>query len=201
MAVIGKRLVPGPTVAVALPAVLLVLAASPALARVTATGPFGTGLTEPVWVLAHLLGLLATGLWAGQSGGPAVWQLPAAAVTALLAAGLAAQFGVRLPYAGQGLAVSLIVMGALVAMNLKAPLVVSVLAAAVAAVFHGYMHMGGPLFWAGFAAGSLLVLAAGVGLAGMLGMAVSARAVQFCGGAVAVFGILELTDAFDRLLP
>ena len=180
---------------------LLTLAASPALARVTATGPFGTGLTEPVWVLAHLLGLLATGLWAGQSGGPAVWQVPAAALTAMLAAGLAAQFGVRLPYAGQGMAASLIVMGSLVAMNLKAPLAVAVLAAAVAAVFQGYMQMGGPLFWAGFLTGSLLVLSAGVGLAAMLGMAVSARAVRFCGGAVAVCGLLDLTNAFDRMLP
>jgi urease accessory protein len=171
----------------------LLLASSPALARVTATGPFGTGLTEPVWVVVHLLGFLALGLWAGQSGGPAVWQLPAAALTAVLAAGAAAHFGVRLPYAGQGLAISLMVTGGLVALNLKMPLVVAVLVAAAAAAFHGYMQMGGPLFWAGFASGSLLVLCGGIGLAAVLGLAVSARAIQLCGGAVALFGLLELT--------
>ena len=166
---------------------------SPALARMVVTGPFGTGLTEPVWVLQHLLGFLAIGLWAGRGGGAAVWQVPASALTAVLAAGLAAHLGVRLPYAGQGLAASLIVIGALVAIDLSMPLVVAVLVAAVAALFHGYVHMGGPFFWGGFAAGTLLILAAGVGLAAILGTASSVRAIQLCGGAVALFGLLDLT--------
>lgn len=170
--------------------------AAPALARVTVTGAFGTGLTEPVWVLQHLLGFLAIGVWAGQNGGAAVWQLPVSALTAALAAGMAAQFGVRLPYAGEGLAASLILMGALVAMGVQAPLVLAVLTVAVAAVFHGYVHMGGPLFWAGYAAGMLLVSCAGLGLSAVLGQAVSARAVQVCGGAVALVGVLDLVGTF-----
>lgn len=112
---------------VAIRSVLLALAligagAAPALARMTVTGPFGTGLTEPVWVLQHLLGFLAIGLWSGQNGGPSVWQLPVAALTAVLAAGLAAQIGIRLPYAAEGLSASLILMGGLVAFGLKVPL-------------------------------------------------------------------------------
>lgn len=172
------------------------LTAAPALARVTVTGPFGTGLTEPVWVLQHLLGFLAIGIWAGQNGGAAVWQLPVSALTAALAAGLAAQFDVRLPYAGEGLAASLILMGVLVAAALRVPLVLAVLIVAVAAVFHGYVHMGGPLFWAGYAAGLLLVACAGLGLSAVLGQAVSGRAVQVCGGAVALVGLLDLLGTF-----
>ncbi|WP_209766890.1 HupE/UreJ family protein [Azospirillum rugosum] len=176
--------------------VLIGLTAAPAFARMTITGPFGTGLTEPVWVIQHLLGFLAIGLWAGQNGGPAVWQLPVAALTAVLAAGLAAQLGIRLPYAAQGLAVSLILTGGLVALNLKAPLALAVLTAAVAAAFHGYMHMGGALFWAGLSAGILLVTCAGLGLAAVLGQAVSARAPAVCGGAVALVGVLDLAGVF-----
>ncbi len=172
------------------------LAAAPAFARMTITGPFGTGLTEPVWVIQHLLGFLAIGLWAGQNGGPAVWQVPVAALTAVLAAGLAAQLGIRLPYAAQGLAVSLVLIGGLVALNLKAPLALAVLTAAVAAVFHGYMHMGGALFWAGLSAGILLVTCAGLGLSAVLGQAVSARAPAVCGGAVALVGVLDLAGVF-----
>lgn len=172
------------------------LTAAPAFARMTVTGPFGTGLTEPVWVVQHLLGFLAIGMWAGQNGGPAVWQLPASALTAVLAAGLAAQLGIRLPYAGEGLAVSLILMGALVALSLRAPLALAVLTVAVAAVFHGYMHMGGALFWGGLSAGILLVTCAGLGLVAVLGQAVSARAPAVCGGAVALVGVLDLVGVF-----
>jgi urease accessory protein len=177
----------------ALAATMLLLAAAPAEARtVLAGGAFGSGLLGPVGVLAHLLGLLAVGLWAGQTGGPAVWQLPAAALTAALAAGAAAHFGVRLPFAAQGLAASLVLLGALVAMGLRAPLVVAILTAAAAAVFHGYGQAGPPLFWAGFAASVLLLTSAGVGLVAVLGQAASPRAVQMCGGAVALAGVLDL---------
>lgn len=160
----------------------------------TITGAFGSGLTEPVWVLQHLAGFLAIGIWAGQTGGAAVWQVPAAAVTAALAAGLAAQMGLRLPYAAEGLGASLILMGALVAFSIRAPVVLAVLAAAVAAVFHGYPHQGAPLFWAGCAAGFLLVCCAGLGFLAVLGQAVGQRSVQLCGGAVAVAGLLDLMN-------
>lgn len=181
----------------AVAATMVLLAALPAEARTVLTGgAFGQGLLGPAGVLAHLLGLLAIGLWAGQSGGPAVWQLPAAALTAALAAGMAARFGVRLPFAGEGLAASLVLLGALVAMGLRAPLVVAILAVAAAAVFHGYVIIGGqagpPLFWAGFAASVLLLTSAGVGLVAVLGQAASPRAVQMCGGAVALAGVLDL---------
>jgi len=170
--------------------------AAPALARMTVTGPFGTGLTEPVWVVQHLLGFLAIGIWAGQNGGPAVWQLPVSALTAVLAAGLAAQVDIRLPYATQGLSVSLIVVGALVALNLRVPLALAVLTVAVASVFHGYVHMGSALFWGGFAAGVLLVTCAGLGLSAVLAQAVSPRAAPVCGGAVALVGVLDLVNVF-----
>ncbi|HEY0837437.1 MAG TPA: HupE/UreJ family protein [Azospirillum sp.] len=178
-------------------AVLLVLTALPAEARTLLTGTaFAAGFLGPVGVLEHLLGLLAVGLWAGQNGSAAVWQVPAAALTAALAAGAAAHFGLRLPFAAEGLAGSLVVLGALVALGLRAPLVVAVLVAALAAVFHGYVQAGGALFWAGFAASALLLTAAGVGLVAVLGQAVSMRAVQMCGGAVALAGVLALVRLF-----
>ena len=186
---------------VAIRSVLLALlltsaGAAPALARMTVTGPFGTGLTEPVWVLQHLLGFLAIGLWSGQNGGASVWQLPVAALTAVLSAGLAAQIGIRLPYAAEGLSASLILMGGLVATGLRAPLALGVLTVAAAGAFHGYAHMGGPLFWAGLSSGVLLVICAGMGLSAALGQAASARVVQMCGGAVALAGVLDLAGVF-----
>lgn len=158
----------------------------------TVTGAFGTGLIEPVWVIQHLLGFLGIGLWAGQIGGAAVWQAPTAAVTAAILAGIAAQIGVRLPYATPGLAVALIVVGGLVAFAVRAPVALVVMVAAVAAVFHGHAHQGTILFWSGFACGLLLVGCAGVGLSQLVAQAESPRAVQLCGGAVSVAGVLDL---------
>ena len=158
----------------------------------TVTGAFGNGLTTPVWVLQHLLGILGIGMWAGQAGGTAVWQVPAAAVTAALAAGFAAQMGLRLPYAGPGLAASLIVIGSLVALGVRAPAIVAVLVAAVAAVFPGHGLQGPPLYWAGFAAGLMLVACGGLGLSIAVTPAESSRGVRVCGGAVAVAGVLAL---------
>lgn len=175
-------------------ATMVLLGALPVEARtVLSGGAFGQGLLGTPAVLAHLLGLLAVGLWAGQNGGPAVWQLPVSALTAALAAGLAAQAGLRLPYGGEGLGASLVLLGALVAMGLRAPLVVAILAVAAAAVFHGGVQAGPPLFWAGFAGAVVLLTAAGVGLVAVLGQASSPRAVQMCGGAVALAGVLDLT--------
>lgn len=172
-------------------------AAAPALALTALTGTaFGAGLAEPSYVLQHLLGLLAIGLWAGQTGGVAVWQVPAAALTALAAAGLAARYGVRLPYAGLGLEASLVVMGGLVALGLRVPTVVAVLVAALAAVFHGYAQEGAWAFLGGFLAGAALVVCAGLGLAGVLAQGVSPRAVRMCGGGVALAGLLDLLGTF-----
>ncbi|WP_035694080.1 HupE/UreJ family protein [Azospirillum halopraeferens] len=174
---------------------LPLLAAAPAEARTVLSGTaFGAGFVGPMVVPAHLLGFLGIGLWAGQNGGAAVWQVPAATLVAALAAGVAAQAGVRLPYAGEGQAGALVVIGALVAFALRVPLAVAVLTGAAAAAFHGYGYgPGGPAAaWAGFAGAVLLLTAAGVGLVALLWQAASARAVQMCGVAVAVVGVLDL---------
>lgn len=182
---------------VAVPAVLAtVLTVEPALARVSLGGAFAGGLVQPVGILSHLLAFLAIGLWAGQNGGATVWRIPVAVVVAALGAGLAARVGLRLPFAGPGLDASLVVVGALVALALRVPPPLAVLVAAVAAVFHGYAQSGGALFWAGFSAGVLLVTCGGLGLAAVLGPAVSARAVRLCGGVVALVGILDVTRIF-----
>lgn len=158
--------------------------------------PFGTGLTESVVVLEHLAGLLAIGLWAGQNGGAAAWQMPAVGVVALLAAGIAANVGVPLPYSGLGLSISLIAAGVAVAMALRAPPMAAIPAAAVLALFHGYMSGGSVLFWLGYGVGATLVMASGLGLTAILGMGLSPRAVQLCGCGAAVVGVIDLAARF-----
>lgn len=162
-----------------------------ALARVTVSGPFGSGFTEPVWAVAHLVGLLAIGIWAGQNGGRAVWQVPVAAMVGALAAGMAAQYGLRLPFAAEALTVSLITAGGLVALALRVPALVTTVLVLLMAAGHGYIQAGGALFWAGFLSGVALVTCAGLGLCGVIGQLFSGQVLRLCGGAVALFGLLD----------
>lgn len=181
---------------------LLALMAAPAVARTVLTETlFGAGLTEPVRVAEPLLGLLAIGLWAGQNGGAAVWQVPVAALTAILAAAGAGELGLWPPFVTEWLFLSLVVGGVLVAAALRVPLVAAVLVTAVLAVPHGFAASGSWLFWGGYAAGVLLVAGAGVGLSAVVGMAVSPRAVQMCGGGVALFGLLTNLGRIQAYLP
>lgn len=192
----------GGRLAGALVACALLGLADPALARTVLTGSaFGTGLTEPVWIAEHLLGLLALGLWAGQNGGAAVWQVTVAVLVAVLGAGLAEAAGLRLPRADLLLILSVLVAGLLVALNARPPLTVAVLSAALLAVPHGAVHEGSWLFWSGYAAGVLLVGCAGVGLAAVLFQGGGGRLIRMCGGAVAVLAVLQNLDRIAAALP
>jgi urease accessory protein len=176
------------------------LSAAAADARVLLSGgSFGGGFTSPMVVLVHLALLLTLGLWAADQGGRAAWQLPVVAAAAAVAAGVLGGLGVRLPFTGEGLALSLIVLGALVALAVKAPAALAILVAAVAAVFYGHAYAGAAraatvpaLFWVGFAAATLLLAAAGIGLAVVVGQGWSKRGMQAIGWVMVVLGVLDL---------
>lgn len=175
----------------------LILAAAPAAARTSIGGtPFASGLNEATLVVEHLAGLLALGAWAGQVGGQAAWSLPLAALAGAAVAAAAANFGVPLPHAGIGLAVVVTITGGLVAMAARPPAVAAIAAGAVFGVFHGYMDGGSILFWSGFGAGVLILLAGGLGLVAILGSGMSPRLVRVCGAGAAVAGIIDLASRF-----
>lgn len=100
---------------------------------------FTAGFAHPFSGLDHLLAMLAVGLWAARQGGHARWALPAAFLAAALAGvGWAAAGGV-LPALETGLALSVLLLGLLVATR-GTGLAAGVAVAAGFAVFHGYTH-------------------------------------------------------------
>jgi urease accessory protein len=185
---------------VGLLAVLMVWAVPAAARPSLGAGSFGSGYQAVLVSLVHLLGLLGIGLFAGIQGGRVVWQAPAAALTAVVAAGLVAQAGIGLPYAGQGLAISLMVIGGLVGLATPMPEVLAVIGAIAAAVFHGhalgYGARGGGLpalyYWCGAVSAAAVALAAGVGLT----QAFPVRIVPILGGLIAVTGLLVLVGVW-----
>lgn len=160
---------------------------------------FFSGFGHPIGGLDHLLAMLAVGLLAARQVGRARWALPVAFVVAMLAgAGLSA-LGVALPAVESGIALSVLVLGLLIALVAKLPVAVAAPLVAVFALFHGHAHhaeMGeGSLFafTAGFALATALLHAAGFVFARVLpDTIVALRVKRAVGGLIAVAGAVLL---------
>src|SRR5436190_21208374 len=97
---------------------------------------FTEGLLHPFSGLDHLLAMVAVGLWASQLGGRALWLLPLT-FPVVMAAGAAVGFGgVALSWVEIGIAGSVLVLGAMVALTLKPSLAVSLPLIALFALLH-----------------------------------------------------------------
>jgi urease accessory protein len=183
------------------PARALVLAvvccvAGPAAAHTGSHGVTGfvSGLTHPLSGLDHLLAMIAIGLWAAQQGGRALWAVPAAFLGAMLAGGGLALAGLSLPHVETGIAVSVLVLGLLVATRRQWAVVAGIVVAAGFAVFHGHAHgleMPQAASPALYALGFVLATAVlhGAGIAGSL---CGRRAVQCAGAGIATAGAAML---------
>ena len=104
-----------------------------------AAGGFSEGLLHPFLGLDHLVAMIAVGLWAAQQGGRALWAVPAAFAGATLIGGVLALQGGVLPYVETGVALSVLVLGLLIAAQFRQSAVAVAIAAAFA-LFHGYTH-------------------------------------------------------------
>ena len=158
---------------------------------------FAGGFAHPLTGLDHLLAMVAVGLWASQLGGRALWLLPLT-FPVVMAAGAALGFGgVALPWVEIGIAGSVLVLGAMVALTLKPSLAMSLPLIAAFAVLHGYSHgvelpadASGLTYGAGFMAATFTLHLVGIAL-GLLANRIPVRfAARTAGGAIACIGLL-----------
>ena len=105
----------------------------------TASGFVG-GLAHPLLGLDHLFAMIAIGLWAAQQGGRALWAVPAAFVGAMVLGGGLAWSGLALPHVETALALSVLVLGLLIATRRQWAVTAGMAIAAGFALFHGYAH-------------------------------------------------------------
>ncbi len=103
-------------------------------------GGFLSGLSHPVSGLDHVIAMVAVGLWGAQLGMPALWVLPVAFPMMMAFGGMLGLVGIPLPGVEAGIAVSAVVLGALVLGQVRLPLVAAVGVVALFAVFHGHAH-------------------------------------------------------------
>jgi urease accessory protein len=156
----------------------------------TGTG-FGGGLAHPVLGLDHLLAMVAVGLWAAQQGGRALWAVPAAFVGAMILGGGLAWSGVALPHVETAIALSVLVLGLLVATRRQWTVTAGVALAAGFALFHGYAHgleMPQAASPVRYALGFVLATAClhGAGIAASLG---GRHAMRLAGAGIAAVGL------------
>ena len=156
---------------------------------------FSGGFVHPLAGWDHLLAMLAVGLWAAQLGGVARWALPAAFVGAMslsLGIGIA---GFSLPWTEACIAISLLILGAVIAARVRVLPMVAVALVAGCAFFHGLAHApeapaaGGASYIAGLILSTILLHVGGVSAGTLLISTGRGRWLQAAGTAVCGAGI------------
>jgi urease accessory protein len=109
----------------------------------TATGTIGgflSGFQHPLTGLDHIVAMVAVGLWGAFLGGRAMWTLPVVFPMVMAIGGAVGVLGLPLPGVETGIALSGVILGAMVAFAAKPPLWVAAVIVGVFAIFHGYAH-------------------------------------------------------------
>lgn len=158
---------------------------------------FAAGMAHPFIGLDHLLAMVAVGLWAAQLGGRAIWRMPLAFMAMMALGSIFAFVGLLLPAVEAGIAVSVLVLGLLIAVVARFPLAASMLLVGAFALFHGHAH-GQELpqaasafaYSLGFLFATGLLHAAGAGLGLLLGRDISVNWVRLMGGGIAAAGVM-----------
>lgn len=157
---------------------------------------FAAGLMHPVGGLDHLLAMVAVGLWAAQLGGRALWLVPTSFVLLMLVGGTLGASGMQLPFIEPGIALSVLVLGLLVAGAFRINLAASALIVGLFALFHGHAH-GAEMpmeasalgYSLGFALATALLHTAGIGSAAWLQRLRANALTRLTGGAIAATGL------------
>ncbi len=188
----------------ALGAAMLVLAPATALAHREAgqAAGFLSGLAHPVSGLDHVVAMIAVGLWGAVLGPPAIWVLPVAFPVVMALGGLMGLLGFPLPGVEIGIAVSAIVLGAMVLAQLRPPLWVAAALVAFFAIFHGHAHgrelpegTSALLYSLGFVIATGLLHLVGILLGEAHRWSAGRQTVRAAGGGVALAGLFFLWRA------
>lgn len=183
---------------IVLSALAALAAASPAEAHIidAAGAGWAHGFAHPFSGLDHILAMVAVGVWAAQTGRPALWVLPVVFPLAMAVGGLLGVAGVPVPGIEAGIAASVLGLGLLIAFQAKPPLAISVVLVALFALFHGHAHgtelpqaASPALYGAGFVLATAILHAIGLGIGLVMRLPKGMTAIRVGGGAIAAAGV------------
>ena len=163
-------------------------------------GGFASGFMHPILGWDHVVAMVAVGLWGAFLGRLAIWVLPIVFPMVMAFGGAIGLSGLHIPAVETGIALSAIVLGAVVALAVRPPIWVAAVIVGSFAIFHGYAHgvelpkAADPLAYSlGFviATGTLHLLGIAIGL--VVRWPAGKVAVRAVGVAIALAGVAFLT--------
>lgn len=177
--------------------ILLLPAEASAHVGLHAQATFSSGLFHPFSGLDHILAMLAVGMWAGWLGGSFRWTIPAGFVAAAAAGFLLGLDGSEaFGLIEQGIAISLVGLGVLLALRARLSLTIGLPLVAVFGLFHGLAHgsevsSGGGewLFMSGFLAATVCLHLCGFSLGSM---AMREALLRVSGAGIAAVGLVTV---------
>jgi len=181
--------------------VLLVAPGAYAHVQAGGAGSVIAGFLHPVTGIDHVVAMVAVGLWGAVLGSPAIWLLPVAFPMVMAFGGLLGLLAVPLPGVETGIALSALVLGVLVMLQTRLPLVAASLLVGAFALFHGFAHgvelpdgADALLFSLSFVVATGLLHLLGIALGELRRWAWGEALLKLAGAAIAAVGIWSLTQ-------
>jgi urease accessory protein len=164
-------------------------------------GGYLTGLIHPVLGYDHLLAMLSVGILSAQIGGRAIWTVPATFVGVMAVGGVLGLTTLTLGPVELGIAISLVLLGLVIAAERKLPILLAMLGVGFFAIFHGFAHgaempeTAQPVLYAlGFLTGTIGIHITGVLIGDIAGHYERGKMlVRVGGGLIALVGVFFIT--------
>jgi urease accessory protein len=180
------------------------LMAAPAEAHIRQAEASGflSGLAHPVSGLDHIIAMIAVGLWGAQLGAPAIWLLPVTFPMVMAFGGFLGLIGIPLPGVEIGIALSGVLLGAVVLLEYKAPLWFAAVLVGIFGLFHGHAHgaelpagENGLLYSLGFVLATGALHAAGIAIGTVHRWHWGRLALRLAGAGISLGGAVFLVEA------
>ena len=162
-------------------------------------GGFISGFLHPLTGLDHIAAMVAVGIWGAWLGAPAMWLLPVIFPLVMAFGGALGVLGVPLPGVEIAIALSGVVLGAMVTFAIRPPLWVAAALVGFFAIFHGHAHgrelpeaANAITYALGFVTATGLLHLSGIALGLLVRWPWGRVAVRGCGGAIAATGLAFL---------
>ena len=163
---------------------------------------FFTGLQHPWSGLDHVLAMIAVGLWGAQLGSPALWLLPIAFPMMMAMGAMMGLLGIAVPGVEIGIALSAIVLGAMILAEVRPKLAVAIAIVGIFAIFHGHAHgtelpegQSGLLYSMGFVIATGCLHGVGIAIGLINGLPTGKLVLRGAGSFIAVMGVFFLWKA------
>ncbi|MDR0997106.1 MAG: HupE/UreJ family protein [Zoogloeaceae bacterium] len=159
---------------------------------------FLNGFTHPFTGLDHLLAMLSVGIWSAMAAPRHVFRIPLTFAALLAVGAVLGMSGVALPAVEPMIAVSLLLLGLFIAVQVKMPLAAGMAVVGFFALFHGLAHgseLSGGLALLGMTLGTLIIhfIGIGIGKALMRQHRLALPIARVSGAAISLAGVGFLT--------